>query len=333
MHEAMEPLTETVSSTAVALLAMMRLKGIGRRKALAIVDGPLGGTDPKNCCEALMPRLAGGRLDRISVGEFHEAWRESEELVHRGRDIGVQAVSFHDTGYPARLRRIPDPPAVLFVRGDADGLHAEKGLAVVGTREPTSYGRTVALRSARNAVKAGYVIVSGLARGCDAFAHEGCLEAGGIGVAVLAHGLDKVYPAANRGLADRLLESGGCLASEYPVGTAPVRAAFAERDRLQSGLSDAVLVIETAVRGGTMHTVRFAREQGRPIACVDHPERLFNEDKVRGNQQLIRDGHASPIADVSGLNDFLEGLRPDPPADSGTEPTQEADKGQQTFVF
>ena len=224
MHEVMEPLTETVSTTAVALLAMMRLKGIGRRKALAIVDGPLAGTDPNNCCEALMPRLPGEGLDPISVGEFHEAWRKSEELVHRGRDIGVHAVSFHDMGYPARLRRIPDPPAVLFVRGDADGLHAEKGLAVVGTREPTSYGRTVALRSARNAVKAGYVIVSGLARGCDAFAHEGCLEAGGIGIAVLAHGLDKVYPAANRGLADRLLENGGCLASEYPVGTTPVRA-------------------------------------------------------------------------------------------------------------
>ena len=327
MRKAMEPLTETVSSTAVALLAMLRLKGVGRRTALAIVDGPLGGTDPKNCCEALMLRLAEGRLDRISVGEFYEAWRKSEELVHRGRDIGVQTVSFHDPGYPARLRGIPDPPAVLFVRGDADGLHANKSLAVVGTREPTSYGRTVALRSARNATKAGYVIVSGLARGCDAFAHEGCLEAGGIGVAVLAHGLDKVYPAANRGLAERLLENGGCLASEYPVGTAPIRAAFAERDRLQSGLSCAILVIETAVRGGTMHTVRFARKQGRPVACVDHPEQLFTEDKVGGNQQLIRDGYASPIADVRGLNDFLASLRLEPPVDSGTE------LAQQAFVF
>ena len=333
MHEAMEPLTETASSTAVALLAMMSLKGVGRRKALAIVDGPLSETDSKNCCEALIPRLTGGCLDRISVDDLHEAWRKSDELVHRGRDIGVQAISFHDTGYPARLRRIPDPPAVLFVRGDADGLHAEKGLAVVGTREPTSYGRTVALRSARNAVEAGYVIVSGLARGCDAFAHEGCLEASGIGVAVLAHGLDRVYPAANRGLADRLLESGGCLASEYPVGTTPFRAAFAERDRLQSGLSDAVLVIETGVRGGTMHTVRFAREQGRPIACVDHPKRLFTEDKVKGNQQLIRAGDASPIVDVSGLKHFLEGLRPDSAANSGTEPAKETGKGQQTLVF
>ena len=333
MHDAMEPLTERVSSTAVALLAMMRLKGVGRRRALAVVDGPLGGTDPNDCFEALISRLAGERLDRISVGEFHEAWRKTEELVHRGRDIGVQAVSFHDTSYPARLKGIPDPPAVLFVRGDAGGLHSEKGLAVVGTREPTSYGRTVAQRSARNAVKAGYVIVSGLARGCDAFAHEGCLEAGGIGIAVLAHGLDRVYPAANRGLADRLLESGGCLASEYPVGTTPVRAAFAERDRLQSGLSDAVLVIETGVRGGTMHTVRFARDQGRPIACVDHPKRLFTEDKVKGNQQLIRDGHVSPIADVSGLKDFLEGLQLDPATNSGTDPSQEGEKGQQTFMF
>lgn len=302
---------EAVSLTTVALLVMMRLKGVGRRKALAIVDGPLGGTGPTDCYETLMPQLAGEPLGRISLREFSEAWRKTEDLLHRGRDIDVQAVSFHDKDYPARLKAIPDPPAVLFVKGDASGLHPQKGLAVVGTRKPTSYGRTIALRSARNAVKAGYVIISGLAHGCDTFAHEGCLEVGGIGVAMLAHGLDRVYPAANRGLAEQLLESGGCLVSEYPVGTAPVRAAFAERDRLQSGLSDAVLVIETGLRGGTMHTVRFAREQGRSLACVDHPERLLSEDEVKGNQQLIRDGHASPIADASALNDFLQGLHPD----------------------
>ena len=333
MPDAIEPLPAAASSTVVALLTIMSLKGVGRRKALAVVDRPLGKLDVKNCYEALMPRLAGEPLDRVSVGEFHEAWRKSEESLYQGRHIGVQAVSFHDTRYPSRLRGIPDPPAVLFIRGDTDGLHAEKGLAVVGTREPTSYGRTVALRSARSAATAGYVIVSGLARGCDTFAHEGCLEAGGIGVVVLAHGLDKVYPAANRGLADRLLASGGCLASEYPVGTAPVRAAFAERDRLQSGLSDAVLVIETGVRGGTMHTVRFARDQRRPIACVDHPQHLLHEDKVKGNQQLLRDDHASPIADVGGLRDFLERVRPNPWTDSRTKCAQEADNGQQTRLF
>ena len=329
----MEPLTYTASSTTLALLAMMKLKGVGRRKALAIVDGPLEGSDAENCCDVLLPRFTRERLDRISFTEFREAWRKSEELVHRGRDIGVQPVSFHDQGYPARLKGTPDPPAVLFVKGDATALHAEKSLAVVGTREPTSYGRTAALRSARTAVKAGFVIVSGLAHGCDTFAHEGCLQAGGIGVAVLAYGLDRVYPAASRGLAERLLENSGCLASEYPVGTAPFRAAFAERDRLQSGLSDAVLVIETGVRGGTMHTVRFASEQGRPVACVDHPERLFIEDKVKGNQQLIRAGHATPVANVSGFNGFLHGLRPDPLADSGTPLLEESDKGQQRLVY
>ena len=142
------------------------------------------------------------------------------------------------------------------------------------------------------------------------YAHEGCLEAQGIGVAVLAHGLDMVYPAANRGLAERLLDRGGCLASEYPVGTTPVRSAFAERDRIQSGLSDGVLVIETDVRGGTMHTVRFARDQGRALACIEHPQRYRSEDETRGNRKLIEEGSARPIPDGDSLTDFLNGLKP-----------------------
>ena len=259
--------------------------------------------------------------------------RRARIELARGREMGVQAISFHDETYPARLRATPDPPAVLFVRGSAQGLQAAKALAVVGTREPTSFGQEVAQRSGRAAAEAGYVIVSGLALGCDTHAHEGCLEAQGIGVAVLAHGLDKVYPATNRGLADRLLEHGGCLTSEYPVGASPVRSAFAERDRIQSGLSNGVLVIETDVRGGTMHTVRFARDQGRTLACIDHPERYRWEDKTRGNRKLIDEGCASPIANGDALTGFLNGLKPVTAPQPGLKPKQEADGAQKSFAF
>ena len=106
------------------------------------------------------------------------------------------------------------------------------------------------------------------------------MKPAGVGVAVLAHGPDRVYPAANRDLANRLVEQEGCLVSEYPAGSRPARSAFVERDRVQSGLSEAVLVIETGIRGGAMHTVRFARDQKRSIACIDYPNQPSPPDKA-----------------------------------------------------
>ena len=319
-------MTATVSSTAISLLALMKLKGVGRVKALTIVDRPINETGSESCREALMHRMAEAQLPHVGSGEISDAWMKSEEQLNRGQEFGVQAISFHDEAYPRRLRETPDPPAVLFVKGNVQRLHATRCLAVVGTREPTSFGKEVAQRSGRTAARMGYVIVSGLAHGCDTHAHEGCLVAHGIGVAVLAHGLDKVYPAANRGLAERLLELGGCLTSEYPVGTTPIRSAFAERDRIQSGLSDAVLVIETDVRGGTMHTVRFARDQGRAVACIDHPERLRLEEKARGNRMLIEQGRAQPIPDGDALAEFLNGLKPMTVAEPDVEADEDVDE-------
>ena len=326
-------MTEAVSSTVISLLALMKLKGVGRVKAMQIVDRAMDETGFASCRDALMCRLGAANLPNFLSVDVADAWKKSEEQLERGLEIGVRAISFHDEAFPARLRKTPDPPAVLFVKGSARGLHTTKGLAVVGTREPTSFGKEVAQRSGRSAAEAGYVIVSGLAHGCDTHAHEGCLEAQGIGVAVLAHGLDKVYPAANRGLAERLLESGGCLTSEYPVGTTPVRSAFAERNRIQSGLSDGVVVIETDVRGGTMHTVRFARDQRRALACIDHPHRYRSEDKTKGNRKLIEEGWATPIPDGDALTEFLNGLKPVVAKEPSAEPDEGAGEPQQSFVF
>jgi len=302
-------MTEPVSSsTTISLLSLMKLKGVGPVKALQIIGEPMIETGAESCREALLSDMSRAKLAVVESRELTDIWNESVDQLERGRELGVRALSFHDDGYPVRLRETHNPPAILYVKGSTDGLHAARGLAVVGTREPTSYGKEVAKRSGRTAAGAGFVIVSGLAHGCDTHAHEGCLEGCGVGVAVMAHGLDKVYPAANRGLAERLLENGGCLASEYPVGTNPVRSAFTVRDRIQSGLSDGVLVIETDVRGGTMHTVRFARKQGRPVACIQHPERYRSEDKAKGNRRLIEDGCASKVIDGDALKRFLKGL-------------------------
>ena len=298
-----------VSSTVTALVALMKLKGVGRRAALQIIDGPTGNSDCASFREIVASRAG---MTRLPESELRDAWERSEEQLKKSLAAGVQAFSYHDEEYPSRLRTIPDPPAVLFVRGAASSLHAIKSVAIVGTREPTPYGIKVAEKSGQTAAEAGFTVISGLAHGCDTCGHVGCLEGHGVGIAVLAHGLDRIYPAANRELADRLIEQGGCLVSEYPVGTTPFRSAFAERDRIQSGLADGVLVIETDVKGGTMHTVRFARDQNRPLACIAHPEKWLHEDKTKGNQQLIRDGWASPIPDGDALTAFLNRIAATP---------------------
>lgn len=281
----------------------MRLKGVGRRAALRIVDAPPPNASPVSYRHHVLMRAC---TERLLERDVVEAWEKTEEQLDKSRSAGVEAVSVYDEGYPKQLRSIPDPPAVLFVKGDGHALHAAGRVAIVGTREPTSWGAEVAERSGRTAAELGFVVVSGLAHGCDTRAHEGCLQANGVGVAVMAHGLDKVYPAANKQLAHRLLDAGGCLVSEYPLGMTPARTAFAERDRIQSGLSAGVLVIETDEKGGTMHTVRAARAQKRLLACIDHPLRLRTEEKTRGNQALLRDRWATPIADGEALATFLQ---------------------------
>ena len=317
--------------TALALLAVMRLKGVGRRKALTAIDHSFADTDDHGCRDELVGRLSRTFSQPVARGALLTAWEKSREQLDRCREMGVQVLSYHDEGYPERLRKIPDPPAVLFVKGSAVGLRAARSIAVVGTREPTECGVEAARRGTTSATQAGFVIVSGLAHGCDTYAHEGCVAADGVGVAVLAHGLEKVYPAANRELAERLLDNGGCLTSEYPVGMRPTRSAFAERDRIQSGLSDAIYVIETDVVGGTMHTVRFARDQGRPIACVAHPQKYLTEAKVRGNQKLIRDGWAIPISNKDEFRDFLAGIKP--VVESDDQQTGDSQEAQGDFGF
>ena len=260
------------------------------------------GDDPRD----VFIEVASGseRVSRTGT-DLDAVWHTGEQQVEEAYEAGLKVLSYFDDEYPERLRDIPDPPSVLFVRGRLEALHETGMLAVVGTREPSPYGARVAFRAGERAAEKGVAVVSGLALGCDTRAHEGCVSKLGTGVAVLAHGLDRVYPAKNRELADLLLESGGCWVSEYPLGTKPARGAFVERDRIQSGLANGVLVIETDVKGGTMHTVRYSKEQRRQLACIGHPEQWWHHPKTRGNRKLIEAGEAIPIGDPEAFMKFL----------------------------
>ena len=237
------------------LLSLARLKRVRNRKVLDLFCSAAerrNNLTPRDVFLSLAEEWSG-----VS-STYERAWEESGFRLQRTCDAGIQVIPFFGSEYPKRLRQIDDPPVVLFVKGEIQALHASESIAIVGTREPTPLGECAAERAGKLAAEAGVAVVSGLALGCDTKAHQGCVDANGIGVAVLANGLDRVYPAGNRDLANQILDCGGCLVSESPVGTKLTRWAFAYRDRIQSGLSDRVLVIETDVKGGTMHTVKYS---------------------------------------------------------------------------
>jgi DNA processing protein len=187
--------------------------------------------------------------------------------------------------YPALLGAIDDPPEWLYVRGDAAVLHLPC-LAIVGSRNPTRGGEQNAYEFARYLGRHGFCIVSGLAAGIDAAAHRGALAAGAATVAFLGHGIDTVYPARHRELADEIA-SRGALVSEFPLGTPPMKPLFPQRNRLISGLSLGTVVVEAARQSGSLITARLAAEQGREVFAL--PGSIHNP-MARGCHRLIRDG-------------------------------------------
>lgn len=194
-------------------------------------------------------------------------------------------VSWLDPRYPPLLRELPDPPLLLYVKGDPDLLRSTQ-LAVVGSRNPTPMGLELAFQFASRLSVLGFTITSGLAIGVDAAAHQGCLSVKGSTVAVLANGPDTIYPSRNQGLAQRI-SAAGALVFEHPVGSPPVKWAFPHRNRIISGLCVGTLVVEATERSGSLITARLAGEQGREVYAI--PGSVLSPQS-RGCHALIRDG-------------------------------------------
>ncbi|HOB89810.1 MAG TPA: DNA-processing protein DprA [Candidatus Colwellbacteria bacterium] len=199
---------------------------------------------------------------------------------------------------PKLLQNIPDPPAELFVKGS---LSDDFKIAVVGTRKSTSEGRLIARTIAAELAKAKITIVSGLALGIDTASHEGCLEAKGKTIAVLGTGIDNIYPKENKPLAERILAKGGAIVSEYPGDTPGYKENFLRRNRIISGLCEAIVVVEAPIRSGSISTANFAAEQGREVFVIPGP---INHPNYAGSHKLIRDGARL----VASAKDILEDL-------------------------
>jgi DNA processing protein len=277
---------------------------------------------------ASVPRIGRVRIQQLEdhFGSLAEAWRATPgQLRDAGLDSaalsaigearlsiepereaakmaahGVRALTWHDDEYPAQLREVFDRPPVLFIRGGLSTAD-DWSVAVVGTRRVTVYGRQVAEEMSRGLAQNRVTVVSGLARGVDAVAHRAALAAGGRTVAVMACGLDRVYPPEHKRLADEIIERGAVM-SEYAIGVEPRGDFFPRRNRILSGMSLGVLVVEGDVKSGALITARQALEQNREVFAV--PGSIYSPGS-RGPNKLIQDGEAKLTLTVQ---DVLEEL-------------------------
>ena len=283
-----------MDSQRLAYLALTQVPGMGPARLETLLDAchtPLGAHSAPFAFLCAIPGI--GRACATAIKETPLA--TGSQLVEAAERIGARILVPDDADFPAPLRTIADPPPVLFAIGNL-ALLERQALAVVGSRDHSAYGEAVARAVAAQAVRAGLVVVSGMARGLDAVAHSAALDAGGATIGVLGNGLGVIYPAANRALYERVV-AGGLLLSEFPPGERPHAGSFPRRNRLISGLARVTLVVEAAVGSGALITAGTALDQGREVMAVPGP---ITSALSTGCNRLLRDG-ATPYLEVADL--------------------------------
>ena len=285
-----------------SLLGLSMVSGVGAARLRLLVNH-FG--DPETVMNATERELAG--VDGIdkSLARKILSERDFEEDIQlqlsRLNKSEARIVTFWDKEFPENLKKIYDPPVMLFVRGELSSSD-KYSVAVVGTRNPTTYGKHVAEKFAAELAEHGIVVVSGLARGIDTISHTTTVRSGGRTIAVLGSGVDVIYPSENKRLAEQILV-GGAIVSEYYMGSKPDAVNFPRRNRIISGISLGTILVETDVNGGAMITASFALDQNREVFAV--PGQVF-ERKCRGTNKLIKEGRAKLVEDIS---DVVEELR------------------------
>jgi DNA processing protein len=248
-------------------IALNMTPGVGPRAAARLLErfGSAEGVYAALRAELERLRLKPEAVESIVLRDRHE---EATRELERVRELGADVLVLDDGTYPALLREIADPPITLYVKGDWATCFESPCVAIVGSRRCSTYGQNVATMLARDLASRGVVVVSGLARGIDAAAHRGALEAGGRTVAVLGTGVDEVYPRDHKKLADEILAKNGAIVSQFPLGTPPLPENFPYRNRIISGLSLGVVLVEAAENSGSLITARLAMEQNREVFAV-----------------------------------------------------------------
>lgn len=260
--------------------------GVGPRAATKLLErfGSADAVFHARRTELESLRLKPESIESIIKREFHE---KAKTELERVKQLGGDVLILDDGSYPALLREIDDPPPVLYVKGDWQACFEQPAVGVIGSRNCSTYGANASEMLSRDLASRGLTVVSGLARGIDTAAHRGAIAGKGRTIAVMGTGIDAVYPKENNGLVREILASGGCLVTQFPLGTPPLKDNFPYRNRIISGLSLGVLIVEASERSGSLITARLASEQNREVMAV--PGNITSRNSF-GTNYLIKSG-------------------------------------------
>lgn len=306
----------------IDILALQSVKGCGPAM-IERINAHLTGSSSKDVFETIR-NLKLKPFEELDYEEFLILENKASCIIEKSEDMGIKVVSKYDEKFPKRLLSTIDEngkssvPVLLFFKGDLS-IADLPGIAIIGTREPSPEGIKAGLYFGEKFAAMGYNIVSGLATGCDTTGHKGAINVKGKTTAFLAHGLDTVFPAENEVLAEDILANGGLLMSEYPIGTPVSAYRLVARDRLQAALGDAVIVIQTGIKGGTMHAVNATLQAGKPLFVVKYNEDLSwrFKNKISGNIHLMDLG-AKAINSQTDLQNIAEMLVANNPIQEAT---------------
>ena len=300
------------------ILALQNIEGCGpattRKICDYLVKSNLRVSSPSDLVdwwsEMVEMKVVKGKLVDLSGDKIIWAYKEAERILSDSERAGIGTLTFYDEKYPEILKatinedKKADAPLLLFYKGDLSALELP-AIAIIGTREPTSDGVKAGHYFGKVFAENGFNIVSGLAIGCDTSGHEGALEVKGVTTAFLAHGLDTIYPPQNKDLADDIVNNGGLLLSEYPIGTPVSKYSLVDRDRLQAGLSLATIVIQTGKTGGTMHAANTTLLSKKPLYAVLYKD--MSDAKVQGN--ILLESLGGKFITSSDVDEVIKSLR------------------------
>lgn len=288
-----------ISKDTESLLACRYLKGIGKMylNELAIASESTG-VSVNECYKV-------GKINNHSLEDVEAAYIKAKEQIETAMTLGHKVISRLDDEYPNSLRALSDAPPILFCAGDIS-LLSKDIITIIGTRGPTEHGVSIADRVTKWFVNEGWVVASGLAKGIDTVAHESCLDAGGKTISILAHGLEKVYPAQNRALSEKIVQDGGLLITEYPYNSFVGKSNFVERDRVQAAVAKAVVLVQSDLVGGSLHASKAILDYQRYLIVLGQSLRDIQngEDKISANMLLMQ-GSLSEKSRLLRVNEYL----------------------------
>ena len=250
-----------------------------------------------------MTGMGTDQIRKMTLQDFDRLYDENSDLegyIDKANKIldkqeakGIKSLSVQDEDFPKRLLEIgKDCPTIIHILGNTDLLKEGKAVAIIGARSADKEGNSKAYELGKKYSEEGYVVVSGLALGCDSAGHNGCLDAGGKTIAIVGSGLDIIHPKENTALQKRILENGGLILSEQPIGVKASPRTLVQRNRLQAALSDTIILAQCPSESGSLHTMRFARKYKKKSLAFKYPKR---NDANAGNFDLIESGLASPV--------------------------------------